>query len=538
MLLNELLEKKYCSVERVCSIGVVSVPKERNVYNALRKKYYLLAQETENHFSEIYNGYTNCNDILMNLSTDFQKSIGIVIESMKNDLISLERYDLDFDTIYQYANENGYLTAFYEAADTIYKQIISVNEDLEAERQYREMRKENRARWEGGSFGGSTMDNYLHQADLGMRNVAEGMGHSVINGIGNSISKMAANAELKEIFNNPETRKSIQNGVFEAAFYLHYALIQLKKECRDDITWEIPDETAENTGQRLLNNLKSGAVPSDKSKEIYQKILALNPYSLELFENMLKEFGDERGELGALADYYGIDLQHSKDNQALQYVMQIQGETEEDSVIAKEKLIMYCKTLSLPPTDELDCMQYINKRLEDFDLQYRTVDGVVCTTRDAADFAREELVELQEFLGNITPPTPDSLLDYEEELLERKTVFEESFNSELKLKYMGMINRYLEDFDKKFCKVGLIKKADRKQAGKIRLLKMMKKADTTSLEKVDEAYKIMKEILPRLGLNEEDTEEAVEYLEKQKDSIINPKSTMNVLKGFGKFFKK
>ena len=41
MLLNELLEKKYCSVERVCSIGVVSVPKERNVYRFEEKVLFI-----------------------------------------------------------------------------------------------------------------------------------------------------------------------------------------------------------------------------------------------------------------------------------------------------------------------------------------------------------------------------------------------------------------------------------------------------------------------------------------------------------------
>ena len=132
---------------------------------------------------------------------------------------------------------------------------------------------------------------------------------------------------------------------------------------------------------------------------------------------MLSVFGDESGELGTLADYYGVALQDSKDCQALRYVKDIQGETEEDSVKAKEKLIEYCGTLSLPVTDELDCMKYINQRLEDFDLQYRTVDGVVCSTRDSADFAREELQALQAFFGEIAPPTSESLLDYEADLL-------------------------------------------------------------------------------------------------------------------------
>lgn len=538
MLMNELIEKEYCPVEYPCPIGLVCIPRERNVYNVLRRKYFNLAKEAENQFSSFYDNYSNCNDILKKSSSDFQKSICSVIDEMKKDLISLERYDWDYDTIYQYANDNGYLNQFYELSDSICEQIISVHENLEAQKQYRQERKDNRARWEGGTIGGTVVENYSHQAQLATMNVMEGMGHSLFNAVGNTKDTMAANSKLKKIFENPETRKTMQKGVFEAAFALHYALVCLISDVRTDVVWGVPSESDITTAQRLLNNVKSGAVPEDKLNQLYQEILALNPYDLELFENMLSVFGDKNGELGALADYYGVDLNYSKDMQALQYVKEIQGETEEDSVAAKEKLAEYCVTLSLSVTDELECIKYINKRLEDFDLQYRTVDDVVCTTRDAADFAREELTELQAFLGEIVPPTSESMLDYETDLLEKRTVFEAKFSSELKQKYLEKINRYLEDFDKKFCKTGLLKTVDRKQAGKDRLLKAMKKADTSTLEKIGEAYKSMDELLPKLGLSQEDTAEAVQYLEKQKENILNPKSSVDIIKGFGKLFKK
>lgn len=414
--------------------------------------------------------------LLRKSSSDFQKSICPVIDEIKKELISIERYDWDYDTIYQYANEHGYLNPFYEASDSVCDKIIAVNEDLEAQKQYRQERKDNRARWEGGSFGGTVVDNYAHQAELGMMNIAEGIGHSIWNAGANSVSKMVANSELKQIFSDSKTREIMENGVFEAAFALHHVLIQLISEAKQEIVWSVPSESDRTTAQRLLNNIKSGAVPKEKVNQIYLEILTLNPYNLELFENMLAVFGDENGELGTLADYYGVALQDSKDRQALRYVKDIQGETEEDSVKAKEKLIEYCGTLSLPVTEELECMKYINKRLEDFDLQYRTVDGVVCTTRDSADFAREELQEIQSFFRVIVPPTSESLLDYEADLLEKKTEFEERFQSELKQKYLDKIDGYLSDFDKKFCSTGLLKKVDRKQAGKDRLLKAMKKA--------------------------------------------------------------
>ena len=177
MLMNELLEKESHSVEYPCSIGAVNISKERNLYTVLRRKYSNLAREAVSQFSAFYDSYTNCNDILRKSSSDFQKSISSVIDEIKKEIISMECYEWDYDTIYQYANEHGYLNPFYEASDSVCEKIIAVNENLEEQKRYRQERKDNRARWEGGSIGGTMIDNYAHQASLGMMNVAEGMGH-------------------------------------------------------------------------------------------------------------------------------------------------------------------------------------------------------------------------------------------------------------------------------------------------------------------------------------------------------------------------
>lgn len=186
----------------------------------------------------------------------------------------MERYDWDYDTIYQYANEKGYLNPFYAASDSVCEKIISVNEDLEAQKQYRQERKDNRARWEGGSYGGTVVDNHAHQAGIGMMNVAERMAHSLGNAIGNSFSKMAANSELKQIFSDPKTRTTIQDGVFASAFALHHVLIHLISEAKEDVVWGVLSENNMETAHRLLNNVKSGAVPKDRTDQIYQEILA------------------------------------------------------------------------------------------------------------------------------------------------------------------------------------------------------------------------------------------------------------------------
>lgn len=519
MLIKEMLEKEYAPREFPSPIGSVCVTKERNIYNAVRTKYQKLAEEAYITFSEIYSGFQSCNDIVYKGQTAFQKSIAHSIDEIKKDLISIERYDLDYDTIYEFANKQGVLDVFYEVLDEISNKIKGIYGDLEERKAERELQKENRGRWEGGTLGGNWAEAISHQMTVGVMNLAEGGIYSAANMIGNASDTKKANNQLDKILRDPNTKGTLSNGVYSAAFQLHYALIALLQDSGLSIVWDSPKSEAIDAGNRLLNNLKSGAVPAEKVNELYLNIIDLNPYNIDLFGNLLDVYRDKEGQLGVLADYYGVDLNSYKDEAALKYVKDNQGTTEEDSVKAKEMLLKYCEDISLNPTDDLECMQYITERLFDFDLQYRTVDGVVCETRDGADFAREELDRITEFMRQISAPTSESLLDYEEDLLAKRKAFEETFSSELKEKYLDKINDYLKEFDTEFCSIGLFKTVTRKEAGQERLFKLVKKHDVSSPEQIDKAYNYMQSLLPKVGLEEKEAVKTLQYLEQSKDDV-------------------
>lgn len=254
--------------------------------------------------------------------------------------------------------------------------------------------------------------------------------------------------------------------------------------------------------ERLLKLVKKYDVTSpDKIAEAYIQM-----------EELLPKVGLEKGEDEAARKY----LEKSKDELALKFVKENMGATEEDAKEAKTKLLSYCESLNLTVSENLMCIQYIDKVLADYDLKYRTVDQIVCETRESADFARKELEGIREFMKQISEPTFESLLDYENDLLDKRKSFEETFQSELKQKYLTQIDKYLSDFDRKFCYRGLLKTGDRKLAGKDKALKYVKKLDCSSPEKVNEAYRLLEEFLPKVGITLEEANEAVQYLEKKK----------------------
>ncbi len=59
MLMSELLEKESHSVEYPCFVGTVNIPKERDLYTVLRRKYSNMAKEAVSQFSALYDGYIN-----------------------------------------------------------------------------------------------------------------------------------------------------------------------------------------------------------------------------------------------------------------------------------------------------------------------------------------------------------------------------------------------------------------------------------------------------------------------------------------------
>ena len=153
--------------------------------------------------------------------------------------------------------------------------------------------------------------------------------------------------------------------------------------------------------------------------------------------------------------------------------------------------------------------------------------------------SREELPLIAEFMKDIQPPSKDSLLDYEKNLLEKKAQFESTFSSEISEKYKNKIEEYLKEFDNLFCGVGLLgAKMDRKAAGRSRAVKYAKSLDVATEEKMQESIRLLKDFLPLVGISEDEAQEAYNALEKRREKIVNPNSAQKIFGKLGGILKK
>lgn len=519
MNVKDLIKTYSKELEFSTPVGKVVISKERNVYNALRLKYKELGEEAEKMFYEEYKTFTCFDDLMKHGEEAFTRCIYPGMLEMQKDLISLNVIHHDTEGIFDYLHENSYLDYFTDEFDELWNRACQLGEQLDMNRAYRQARKDGRARWSGATFGGNIVDDYMHQAGMGMRNMAEGAAHSIVNAIGNSIDKENAKSELNSLFRNKSTQKSLADGCFIVVCCMHYALIEILGEAINSKDFDCPKKNDSELAAKLLNNLNKGLFDEEKEKEIYAELIQLNPYNFSLFQSMFEKYGDSRGEIGKLAYHFDIQLDGIKDEAALKFIKENQGISEEDALTGKEKMIVYCKEMSLEIRDDLECVKYINARIKKFDLEYRTVDGIVCSTREAAELARNELVKIQEFMQSIEAPKKNSLLDYEQDLLSKKALFEESFKSELKPKYLGQIEEYLKDFETYFCSMGLFKNGTRKEAGKEKAVKFVKSHIMKNIEDTENVRTELLNMLPKFGLMEEEAAAAIEFIDKTKCEI-------------------
>lgn len=537
MLLKEIIDNNDKDFAFENSIGVFEVPIARSRYAELRKKYFKIAMDAQKDYIDGWRSFKDCNAFLQREDARFHYVLKTGVNAVRNDLISMGIMDIDKDTILDFADQNGYFEGYQTAYDDFVGQVQRITGNLNYQKARREYRKNTRGKWVGATFSSrpNYVDEYLHQAELGMRNLAEGAGHSVINAVGNAMDTAKANRAIRQLYANEKIRMKFNEEVLYSAWNLHFVLIDLLEKALQINVWEIPAVEDVDRADRLLNNLQSSVLDEEAKKDIIMQAYNANPYSRRLYVTLFYNYRQEVKSITEIAEYFGVDLTDEKEKLALAFLKEHIGNTEEEARKAKEDLIEYYKTIDLDFSETLLSYRYINALLLLYDREYRTVDGVVFDTREEADIAKEEFPYIAEILGQIEAPTRDSTLEYENDLLKKREELDRRITTRIKDKYLSQIDSYLKDFDNKFCTISFFKKGTRKEAAKAKAVNFLKKMDTSNEQAREEATEKLKEYLPKIGLTE-----AWEYLKKKEHEEIYGKESAfsKITKGLGGFFKK
>lgn len=281
---------------------------ELAAYNELRQEFMPLANKAEEMFKELYlKDNHDFESMLNNFPDHVMMSLNIVIDYCISKMIENGIYDIDREMfVSEYCvNYISVVERFEEYLD----KFNEINGDLEAAKEYREYRKATRGMFVGGGFGFEGAVKGI--ATAGAMNMASGLLHSVANAIGNKWDKAAAKYRMEAIYNDPLTLCDLASSVWESAFNMHYAFIEVL-ENRNDIV--IPKFSQDNIrkSQAIYSNIRRLQLPFEQAQKLLCEMFALQPYEYEYYQYVILEYGDRNNQLQKIGEFFHINIDEMK----------------------------------------------------------------------------------------------------------------------------------------------------------------------------------------------------------------------------------
>ncbi len=390
----------------------VLVSNALEAYNQYRKDFQEEAHLAQARFYQLYRQNNSLDDVIANATKQMHQSLSPAVDVCIRLLVEHSILTIDASRFEeQYPEIRDIWCEPYMRLYDRYAEIVMGQEELD---RYRVARRESRARWSGGGFG---LSGALKGAAMaGALNLASGAGHMVFNGLGKIASSISASSQKRRIFENDETCESLADGVWKATFCLHLALIDCLDQTGAD---SLPASGAisvdmERNAAAILNNAKRMTDLEQCRSAMIQSIQE-NPYQEEWYRFALERFGDQDGTLEDAADFFGLmTIREEKQRLLDDFSKSLPLTTEEQAISAAQKVEKFKKWLNC--MDDSHYSREITAAVERFDEQYRTVDGELLPSREAAEAARKELSAIEEVEKHIDFNDPASIAQAEEQL--------------------------------------------------------------------------------------------------------------------------
>lgn len=311
---------------------------------------------------------------------------------------------------------NKFLDLYYDP----YLEIVYGEKEA---KEYRKARKQNRSRAVGYGYG---IGGYVKASmKAGAVNMATGIGHSMVNSVGNMATKVGASIQKSTLYNDATRLESL----LKACNNMVWSIIQKSMTVINNYT-EIeiicPPIEKSDMAVALLNNLKEGKVPQEQNYSAICKIIELNPRLEEAYILALDTYGDQDGSLKDMAADFGIDLKRyvelKLENKYA--VLLVTKYTDENEVLRlKDEITKLLEFYGLEKENQY--ISYLDNAWLEIDKNLRTVNDIEFTTREEANNYKEDIQLFQNFIQRQEFETLD-LLDKQvvQQLVDRATGLE------------------------------------------------------------------------------------------------------------------
>lgn len=334
------------------------------------------------------NWYDKCGNIenVLRGYKGFAQSVlnDLAIQPLFNSLRQYDIYDVSRD---DYCASCADYTETEHALNFVAQQYTAIQNKREADAEYRAVRKASRGRWQGGGFGFSGA--VKGAAMAGGMNLLSGMGHSVINAVGNAGSSMEASSAMRKLYTQAKTRQILFDALAADLFDVFFAHMDL---INDHKPGYISDSFDPKRATALFENAKLFA---DKRRDLLIQALSLCPWNAELVRYIFVSYPEERREISAVAHRFHVDLTAVfEDLLTKEYPEEARG-SEEAAQKSKAKILAIMAEYHIKESATLD-------RLEN-DCLERLCSGVESADKAACLALQERLRQYDALEKNKAP---------------------------------------------------------------------------------------------------------------------------------------
>jgi len=417
----------------------IVISDEKIAYNSLRQIFIAQANYLSNRFAEVYKKENrNLDDVFENVFRQGAVCIGQALDYAMEYLVGIEIYNMDKDTFIseyyvRYHVWDDYCNKIFDQ----YLEIVLDEKELDA---YRKSRREHRARVIGGGFG--LQGAVKGMATAGAINIAAGTIHGVFNGMAKVISSSAAASKKNRIFSDPKTLIHFVNGVENAIFNIHYALIDAVEDILGFTPYQPVSGKELEEAQRIFKNVKKYSFDKDKEVSLLKDILEIYPYNEEYYYYIISKYGDERKEIQSIASIFDVNIKEYKKNIIDNFYKSLKINTEKKALKAKKDLVEKANFIGCDHIEHY--IGELDSALAKYDEEAKVFEGNVYSSRQEATDVRKEKQKIEELIKNI------NMLD-ENDLLNLKVYISNKNN----FKTYTATDKYLEKVEKRIRKLDL-----------------------------------------------------------------------------------
>jgi len=282
----------------------LDITEDLEAYNNFRNTFVPFADEAARKFEEQYKSENHgLGGLVKNFDKQVMNAITPVLMNCSKLLFENGIYDVNKDIFL-----DQYCTRYISVVDSFQKFVdkyYEIKNDNEATKMYRNERKASRGMIVGGGFGLSGAAKGMVTA--GALNMASGFMHSIANGIGNMFSDSACRKKMDAIFYDHNTLEELKDAVWESAFNMHYAYLDVLEE-RTGKRINKFEKDAYQKAEAICKNIVNLQPDYESVQPAICQMLLAHPYEFDFYCVIIAQYGDENNYLQKIGEFFHVDI--------------------------------------------------------------------------------------------------------------------------------------------------------------------------------------------------------------------------------------